>query len=47
LPATIPLALGTAIDEKRVKKGDLVMLAAVGAGMTVGTMLLRWSFDPA
>ena len=44
--ATIPLALGTALDERRLKKGDLVMLAAVGAGMTVGTTLLRWSFDP-
>jgi 3-oxoacyl-[acyl-carrier-protein] synthase-3 len=44
--ATIPLALGTAIEERRVKKGDLVMLASVGAGMTVGATLLRWSFDP-
>jgi 3-oxoacyl-[acyl-carrier-protein] synthase-3 len=44
--ATIPLALGTAIDERRVKKGDLVMLSAVGAGMSVGAVLLRWSFDP-
>jgi 3-oxoacyl-[acyl-carrier-protein] synthase-3 len=45
--ATIPLALGTAIDERRVKKGDLVMLASVGAGMTIGATLMRWSFDPA
>jgi 3-oxoacyl-[acyl-carrier-protein] synthase-3 len=41
--ATIPLALGTALDEKRLKKGDLVLLAAVGAGFTFGSMLLRWS----
>jgi 3-oxoacyl-[acyl-carrier-protein] synthase-3 len=41
--ATIPLALGTALDEKRLKPGDLVLLAAVGAGFTVGTVLLRWS----
>ncbi len=41
--ATIPLALGTALDEGRLKKGDLVLMAAVGAGFTVGTVLLRWS----
>jgi 3-oxoacyl-[acyl-carrier-protein] synthase-3 len=45
--ATIPLALNTALDEKRVKKGDLVVLCSVGAGFTVGAMLIRWSFDPA
>ncbi len=43
--ATIPLALGTALDEKRLKKGHLVVLASVGAGFTVGSMLIRWSFD--
>ncbi len=41
--ATIPLALASALDAGRVKKGDLVLLAAVGAGFTVGTALLRWS----
>jgi 3-oxoacyl-[acyl-carrier-protein] synthase-3 len=41
--ATIPLALGTALDEKRLRPNDLVLLAAVGAGFTVGTVLLRWS----
>ena len=41
--ATIPLALKTALDEKKLKQGDLVLLAAVGAGFTVGTVLLRWS----
>jgi 3-oxoacyl-[acyl-carrier-protein] synthase-3 len=44
--ATIPLALGTALDEGRLKKGDLVMMAAVGAGFTVGVALLRWSGVP-
>jgi 3-oxoacyl-[acyl-carrier-protein] synthase III len=44
--ATIPLALGTALDERRLKTGDLVLLAAVGAGFTVGTVLLRWSGVP-
>ena len=41
--ATIPLALASALDAKRLKKGDVVLLAAVGAGFTVGTALLRWS----
>jgi 3-oxoacyl-[acyl-carrier-protein] synthase-3 len=41
--ATIPLALGTALDQRRLHKGDLVLLAAVGAGFTVGSVLLRWS----
>ena len=41
--ATIPLALGTALDQERLRRGDLVLLASVGAGFTVGTVLLRWS----
>ena len=41
--ATIPLALGTALDQGRLRAGDLVLLAAVGAGLTVGTVLVRWS----
>jgi 3-oxoacyl-[acyl-carrier-protein] synthase-3 len=41
--ATIPLALGTALDEGRLHKGDLVLMASVGAGFTVGTLLARWS----
>jgi 3-oxoacyl-[acyl-carrier-protein] synthase-3 len=42
--ATIPLAMQTAIDEGKLKKGDLTLLASVGAGFTVGTTLLRWGF---
>jgi 3-oxoacyl-[acyl-carrier-protein] synthase III len=42
--ATIPLAMHTAIEEGRLKKGSLVLLAAVGAGFTVGTTLLRWAY---
>ncbi len=42
--ATIPLAMQTAMDENRLKKGDLVLLASVGAGFTVGATLLRWEF---
>ncbi len=39
---TIPLAMGTAREEGRVKKGDLVLVASVGAGFTTGATLLRW-----
>ena len=42
--ATIPIAMQTALDDKRLKKGDLVLLASVGAGFTVGATLLRWEF---
>jgi len=42
--ATIPLAMQTAIDEGRLKKGGLVLLASVGAGFTVGATLLQWEF---
>ena len=42
--ATIPLATRDAIQEGRLKKGDLVLFAAVGAGYTVGTNLWRWGF---
>jgi 3-oxoacyl-[acyl-carrier-protein] synthase III len=44
--ATIPLALATALDEKRLKDGGLVLLASVGAGFTVGAVLARWSSFP-
>jgi 3-oxoacyl-[acyl-carrier-protein] synthase-3 len=40
--ATIPLAMNTAMEEGRIEKGDLVLLASVGAGFTVGATLLRW-----
>jgi len=39
---TIPLAMETAVEEGKLKKGDLVLLAAAGAGFTVGAALLRW-----
>ena len=41
--ATIPLALADAMADGRLKRGDLVLLASVGAGFTVGSVLLRWS----
>jgi 3-oxoacyl-[acyl-carrier-protein] synthase III len=42
--ATIPLAMQSAIEDGRLKKGTLVLLAAVGAGFTTGTTLLRWAY---
>jgi len=41
--ATIPLALQDAVSDGRLKKGDLVLLTSVGAGFTVGSILLRWA----
>jgi 3-oxoacyl-[acyl-carrier-protein] synthase-3 len=41
--ATIPLALADAVADGRLKRGDLVLLASVGAGFTVGAVLLRWA----
>ena len=40
---TIPLAMRTAIEEGRLKKGDLLLIAAVGAGFTSGATLVRWA----
>jgi len=42
--ATIPLALADAVADGRLKKGSLVLLTSVGAGFTVGALLLRWGF---
>ena len=39
---TIPLAMQTAIEEGKLTKGGLVLLGAMGAGFTVGAVLLRW-----
>jgi 3-oxoacyl-[acyl-carrier-protein] synthase III len=39
---TIPLALNTAVEEGKLKKGDLILLTSVGAGFTVGSVLVRW-----
>jgi 3-oxoacyl-[acyl-carrier-protein] synthase-3 len=40
---TIPLAMETARQDGKLKKGDLVLLASVGAGFTAGAALLRWA----
>jgi 3-oxoacyl-[acyl-carrier-protein] synthase-3 len=40
--ASIPLALATAVAQGKIKRGDLVMLEAMGGGFTWGAVLLRW-----
>ena len=40
--ASIPLALAVAVADGRIKRGDLVMLEAMGGGFTWGAVLLRW-----
>jgi 3-oxoacyl-[acyl-carrier-protein] synthase III len=42
--ATIPLATRDALAQGKIKKGDLVLMAAVGAGYTVGASLWRWAY---
>jgi 3-oxoacyl-[acyl-carrier-protein] synthase-3 len=41
--ATIPLALSEAWEQKRLNRGDWVIMAAFGAGFTWGSVLLRWA----
>ena len=43
---TIPLAMNDAVESGRLKRGDLVLLASVGAGFTVGAVLIRWGLKP-
>jgi 3-oxoacyl-[acyl-carrier-protein] synthase III len=40
--ASIPLALSVAVNDGRIKPGDLVLLEAMGGGFTWGAILLRW-----
>jgi 3-oxoacyl-[acyl-carrier-protein] synthase-3 len=40
--ASVPLALGTAVADGRIRQGDLVMLEAMGGGFTWGAVVLRW-----
>ena len=42
--ATIPLGLMDAMEQKRIRKGDLILLISVGAGYTTGAMLMRWAY---
>ena len=40
--ASIPIALKEALDERRLKKGDILCLAAFGSGFTWASALIRW-----
>jgi 3-oxoacyl-[acyl-carrier-protein] synthase-3 len=40
--ASVPLALNAAVADGRIRKGDLVLLEAMGGGFTWGAVLLRW-----
>ncbi|MGI9480848.1 MAG: beta-ketoacyl-ACP synthase III [Hyphomicrobiales bacterium] len=40
--ASIPLALDVAVKDGRIKRGDLVLLEAMGGGFTWGSVILRW-----
>jgi 3-oxoacyl-[acyl-carrier-protein] synthase-3 len=40
--ASVPLALAEAVSDGRIRKGDLVLLEAMGGGFTWGAVLLRW-----
>lgn len=40
--ASVPLALDTAISDGRIKRGDLLLFEAMGAGFTWGAALVRW-----
>ena len=40
---TVPIALSEAAEEGRLEPGDLVQMTAVGAGLTWGSVLMRWS----
>jgi len=40
--ASVPLALETAVRDGRIKKGDLILLEAMGGGFTWGAALIRW-----
>jgi 3-oxoacyl-[acyl-carrier-protein] synthase-3 len=40
--ASIPLALSVAVRDGRIKKGDLLLLEAMGGGFTWGAVLVRW-----
>jgi len=41
--ASIPIALDEAVKEGRIKKGDIVVLAGFGAGLTYGANVVKWS----
>lgn len=43
--ATIPLAMSEAHQERKIRKGDWLVMSAFGAGFTWGSLLLKWAID--
>lgn len=43
--ASLPLALNEAIDEGKIKDGDIVLLTAIGGGLAWGSMILKWGHN--
>ncbi|ADI02213.1 MAG TPA: ketoacyl-ACP synthase III [Syntrophothermus lipocalidus] len=43
--ATVPVAVAEAVEDNRIKTGDLVLMVAFGAGLTMGSVLVRWGRD--
>lgn len=41
--ATIPLAMSEAYQERKIRKGDWIVISAFGAGFTWGSLLLKWA----
>ena len=41
---TIPLGLSDALEQNRLRKGDLLLMISVGAGYTTGAVLMRWAY---
>lgn len=42
--ATIPIGLSEAHEQRKIRRGDLVLMASFGAGFTWGSVLMRWNF---
>ena len=40
--SSLPLTLDAAVQDGRIKSGDFIVLAAIGAGLTWGTALIKW-----
>ena len=40
--ASIPIALDEAVKDNKIKKGDVVVLAGFGAGLTYGANIIKW-----
>ena len=41
--ASVGLALGEAVQEGKIQKGDMIALTGFGAGLTYGSVILKWN----